>query len=249
MGTISASMAERFQLPADTVIVGGTTDSNAAFFAATGSQPTLGTAVTSLGSTLAIKQLSSAYVEDATVGVYSHRFPSVLLQNDAKDEAAWLVGGASNVGCAILRELEFSNEELEQLSQDIDPTSDSPLSYYPLTKKGERFPVADSGKEPVLEPVPDNRRDFLHGILQGISTVECEGFLALAERGADPQFPHTVHTSGGGSRNDMWSQMRQRRLRQAFGKDKANDVVVTRAMNVEASYGAAILAAAHQAKS
>lgn len=44
----------------------------------------------------------------------------------------WLVGGASNVGCAVLRELGFSNEELERLSLDIDPDSDSPLRYYPL---------------------------------------------------------------------------------------------------------------------
>ena len=40
------------------MLVGGTTDSNAAFFAAAGAKPDYGIAVTSLGSTLAMKQLS-----------------------------------------------------------------------------------------------------------------------------------------------------------------------------------------------
>ena len=236
LGKIHPDMASRFGLPKDCVIVGGTTDSNAAFFAAVGNDVSMGTAVTSLGSTLAIKQLSTEYVEDATVGVYSHRFPSVLSQNEA-----WLVGGASNVGCAVLRRQDFSTEELVALSEEIDPETDTDLSYYPLTRTGERFPVADSKKEPLMEPVPDNRKDFLWGILQGISTVECQGFEALGARGASPSTPHTVFTSGGGSRNDMWCRMRQRRLRQAFGSD---DAIVRRADNVEASFGAAILAAA-----
>ena len=41
-----------------------------AFFAAAGAKPPFGLAVTSLGSTVALKQLSSSYVEDATKGVY-----------------------------------------------------------------------------------------------------------------------------------------------------------------------------------
>jgi hypothetical protein len=89
-----------------------------------------------------MKQLSPTYVEDADRGVYSHRFPNF----ENPDEEAWLVGGASNnVGCVILRELDFSkNEELMKLSQQIDPMQNSPFTYYPSTKVGERFPNADS---------------------------------------------------------------------------------------------------------
>ena len=49
-----------------------------------------GDAVTSLGSSLALKLVSSTRVDDSTKGVYSHR----LCGN-------WLVGGASNLvgGC------------------------------------------------------------------------------------------------------------------------------------------------------
>lgn len=235
IGTISSDMSESLGLPKDTVLVGGTTDSNAAFFAAAGTKPSFGTAVTSLGSTLAMKQLSQTYVEDADRGVYSHRFP---IFSDGKEQA-WLVGGASNVGCAVLRKLEFSNDELDQLSKEIDPMTDSPLSYYPLTKKGERFPVADSNKEPVLEPVPTSRKDYLHGILQSIGDVERNGFIVLQELGAPP--PSVVWTCGGGSRNDMWSKMRERRLAASF---RGENISVRRADCTEASFGAALLAAA-----
>lgn len=251
VGTISEDMAQQLGLSSNVVIVGGTTDSNAAFFAAAGANPVVGTAVTSLGSTLAMKYLSSKYVEDATVGVYSHRFPSVFLDNDEKNTEAWLAGGASNVGCAILRQEEFSTDELIQLSTEIDPSKDSPLEYYPLLKKGERFPVADSNKEPVLTPQPDNRRDYLHGLLQGIANVERDGFQTLGNLGAAPARPKVVLTCGGGSQNDMWSRLRERRLNEAFypnqqkadGKD-GDGVKVLKADNTEASYGAAILAAA-----
>lgn len=239
IGPVRPEICRKFGLSATTLLVGGTTDSNAAYFAATGGIAVPGTAVTSLGSTLAIKQLSTCYVEDAARGVYSHRFPAVF---GSEPSEAWLVGGASNVGCAVLRAQGFSESELERLSQQIDPSSDSPLSYYPLTRKGERFPEADCDKEPILVPVPDDRGKFLHGILQGISDVERNGFLALGELGACPSTPSQVWTCGGGSKNYMWSQLRQRRLRKVFGPDQT--VHVARAVNVEASYGAAILAAA-----
>ena len=252
VGPVAPWVCQQFGLPEHCVLTGGTTDSNAAFFAAVGITADPGTAVTSLGSTLAIKLLSTAYVEDAEKGVYSHRFPSVFDDESSRgtgaargETACWLVGGASNAGCLVLRTQGFTNEELDELSQNINPDTDTHLKYYPLTKKGERFPVADSNKEPILEPVPDSRGEFLHGILQGISDVERDGFLALSELGASPSTPHHVWTCGGGSRNNVWNRLRQRRLRAAFG----SGVTVARADNVEASYGAAILAAASFVKS
>ena len=243
LGTISQTMAKEFDLAESTTIVGGTTDSNAAFFAATGGfDPPMGTAVTSLGSTLAIKQLSSTFAEDADRGVYSHRFPVFSRRGDSE---AWLIGGASNVGCAVLRQQNFSNEELVELSEKIDPRKDIGLSYYPLTKRGERFPIADSTKEPLLEPVPESRQEYLHGILQGISNVERDGFKILGELGATPRNPTTVWTCGGGSNNAMWNEMRQRKLVEAFGD---SSISVRKAFNTEASYGSAILAAASFAR-
>jgi D-ribulokinase len=85
--------------------------------------------------------------------------------------------------------------------------------------------------------------------------VERDGYLALGKLGASPKQPTRIWTSGGGSRNYKWSQMRQLRLREAFQEDDSdpssneNLVVVAKANNVEASYGAAILAAASFVKS
>jgi len=262
IGTISKSCHEKYGIPEDAVVVGGTTDSNAAFVAAAvggsgGGLPSYGTAVTSLGSTLAIKLLSRSFVEDSSTGVYSHRFPvlgsdkNVDADGTKAEEAeeAWLVGGASNVGCAVLRQENFSNEELAELSQDMDISTDSPFSYYPLTKKGERFPLADGNKKPVLEPKPESgsesRSEYLKGILQGISSVEQMGFEVLGKLGANPSFPTVVMTCGGGAKNDAWLQMRQRLLRQSSNKDgdTTEGVNVLKAENAEASFGAAILAA------
>lgn len=92
--------------------------------------------VTSLGSTLAIKLLSTTRIEDARFGVYSHRL-----------DDKWLVGGASNTGGAVLRQI-FTDEQLEELSEKINPMEASPLDYYPLQTVGERFPVADPQMAP-----------------------------------------------------------------------------------------------------
>lgn len=68
---ITAAVASRTGLPADCLVCAGTTDSIAAFVAAGVSE--VGEAVTSLGSTLAVKLLSDRRVDDAAYGVYSHR--------------------------------------------------------------------------------------------------------------------------------------------------------------------------------
>lgn len=89
-----------------------------------------------MGSTLAIKLLSTTRIEDARFGVYSHRL-----------DDKWLVGGASNTGGAVLRQI-FTDEQLVKLSEQINPMEASLLDYYPLQTIGERFPVADPNMAP-----------------------------------------------------------------------------------------------------
>ncbi|GJN40509.1 hypothetical protein PR202_gb29731 [Eleusine coracana subsp. coracana] len=84
--------------------------------------------VTCLGSTLAIKLVSKVRVDDVRFGVYSHRL-----------DDTWLVGGASNTGGAVLRQL-FTDDQLVSLSEDIDPSVPSPLDYYALPKKRRAVP-------------------------------------------------------------------------------------------------------------
>eukprot|EP01038_Epipyxis_sp_PR26KG_P005081 gene5081-7088_t len=231
-GIISSEIANKYSINECCEVIAGTTDSIAAFIASGADKP--GQAVSSLGSTLAIKSISEKRVEDSKRGIYSHR-----LGNE------WLVGGASNVGCAIFRKEGFSNEELELLSRDIDPNEDSHYKYYPLLKQGERFPTNNPLQEPVLDPKPmlikssndvnynDNQVDrklYLQGLLHSIAVIEKQGYDALEQLGASPITE--VFTAGGGAKNNMWSSMRSRILQKK----------VSKAFNVEASYGCARLA-------
>jgi sugar (pentulose or hexulose) kinase len=209
-------IAQRFGIAETCQICAGTTDSIAAFLASEARSP--GDAVTSLGSTLALKLLSNIRVDDARYGLYSHRLGQ-----------AWLVGGASNTGGAVLQQF-FDAAELERLSQQIDPQIPSPLSYYPLIRPGERFPINDPHLAPQLEPRPKDPATFLHGLLEGIARIEALGYQRLQELGATPL--RQVYTAGGGAKNAAWMAMRSRCL----------GVPVYRSPQTEAAYGTAYLA-------
>lgn len=218
-GKVCPKIASALGINEDCFVAAGTTDSIAAFYASQCDQ--IGEAVTSLGSTMVLKMLSEKPVRDNSRGIYSHR-----LGNNR-----WLVGGASNVGCAVLRQEKFSGEELAQLSEHINPEERVGLGdmYYPLVGQGERFPINDPEKQCVLEPKPETRQEYLHGILQAMSRIEAEGYAAMQAGGASPL--HHVYTAGGGSKNDMWCKMRESFM----------GVPVARASNTDASFGVARL--------
>ncbi|XP_022146251.1 uncharacterized protein LOC111015510 isoform X2 [Momordica charantia] len=216
IGYLKEDIRSRFGFPNDCIVCTGTTDSIAAFLAARATLP--GQAVTSLGSTLAIKLLSTSRIDDARFGVYSHRLDNM-----------WLVGGASNTGGAVLRQI-FTDEELEEMSKQINPMKSSPLDYYPLTSIGERFPVADPQMSPRLHPRPENDVEYLHGILESIARIEGNAYRLLRDLGATQV--EEVFTAGGGSKNEKWTKIRERVL----------GFPVRRATQTEAAYGAALLA-------
>ena len=223
IGNIQPGIAEHFGINSKCVIHAGTTDSSAAFIAAGINE--VGVGVTTLGTTLVLKQLSTQRIEAPEYGVYSHRYGD-----------QWLVGGASNAGAGVLRHY-FGDAQLAALSARINPSHDSPLDYYPLTKPGERFPVNDAQLAPRLEPRPlrpgsgqaANDVEFLHGLLQGLARIEAAGYARLAELGAPPL--RRVVTNGGGAKNAVWERIRERAL----------GVPVSLALHSEASYGSALL--------
>jgi sugar (pentulose or hexulose) kinase len=193
----------------------GTTDSTAAFIAA-GVDET-GVGVTTLGTTLVLKQLSELRIEAPEFGVYSHRYGGL-----------WLVGGASNAGAGVLRRY-FDDEQLAELSLGIDPLKDTQLDYYPLNGTGERFPVNDPRMQPRLVPRPASNAEFLHGMLQGLARIETAGYARLAGLNAPPLT--RVVTNGGGAKNETWRILRERLL----------GVPVGTAAHREAAYGSALL--------
>jgi sugar (pentulose or hexulose) kinase len=216
IGTLAPALATRFGLPADVVIAAGTTDGCAAFLA-TGAD-TIGEAVSSLGSTLTLKQLSDRPIFAPEYGVYSHRL-----------DERWLIGGASNSGGAALARY-FTPDALVALSAGIDPTLPSGLDYYPLPGPGERFPYADPRWAPRETPRPADDVRFLQGLLEGIAKIEALGYQRLADLGG-PALA-TVRTTGSGARNTAWTMIRRRAL----------GVELLSARSEEAAMGAASLA-------
>lgn len=196
LGTILPDVADTLGLPRRTIVAAGTTDGCAAFLA-TGAAET-GEGVTSLGTTLTLKQLSDAPLFAPQFGIYSHRLGE-----------RWLAGGASNVGGAVLA-AHFEPAALTRLSAAIDPAVESPLDYYPLLRPGERFPIADPALAPRLAPRPDDDAAFLHGLLEGIARVEALGYRRLAELGGPALV--AVRSVGGGARNAAWTAIRARVL-------------------------------------
>mmetsp|Transcript_14918 Transcript_14918/g.48712 ORF Transcript_14918/g.48712 Transcript_14918/m.48712 type:complete len:495 (+) Transcript_14918:3-1487(+) len=237
--TVSKKAAAQWGLREGAAIVGGTTDSIAAFLACSFDGKSLivdpGRAVTSLGSTTALKLVSKVKVDDSTRGVYSHRL-----------DDAWLVGGASNAGCRVLRYFGFDDDELERLSDDdlffgFGRQGDEPV-VNPLCDRGERFPVNDPDLEPRLPPFEKRRTDesddayaarrrtLLRRLLRGIADVEQRGYAALADLGATPLV--AVTTAGGGAKNKPWRRLRSDLLA----------VPVVDADYTDAAFGAAVLA-------
>ncbi len=217
VGTVTPKNCDRLNLPHDCMVRIGTTDSIAAFLASGASQP--GEAVTSLGSTLVLKLLSRTKVTASEFGIYSHRLGQF-----------WLTGGASNTGGAVLKHF-FTDEQLVRLSQQINPVTVSPLNYYPLLAPGDRFPLNNPNLPPQLAPRPDDPAKFLHGLLESMSRIEGLGYQKLQDLGADQLT--RIYTAGGGAKNAVWGKIRQRYLK----------VPVSTAVNPEAAYGSALLAA------
>jgi D-ribulokinase len=215
---ISPNIARQTGLPTGARLHAGTTDSIAAFLASGASQA--GEAVTSLGSTLVLKLCSRKPITSLTHGIYSHRL----------DEQRWLAGGASNSGGAVLK-TQFSNDELISLSEKMNPDQDTGLDYYPLPSPGERFPIPDAAKKPVMTPVPDSRAIYLQALFEGIAQIEKTGYDLLEKLGGDSV--QSVRTCGGGSANPAWSSIRQRIVNRPF----------LQADQTEAAYGSALLAA------
>lgn len=217
IGTLAADVAGELGLSPDTEIAGGTSDGVASFLAAGASGP--GHGVTSLGSTLVLKLLCERPVFSPPHGVYSHRLGRYFL-----------AGGASNTGGAVLRQY-FSEEQMKEMTPLLTPDQPTDLDYYPLPDIGERFPLADPDKQPRLEPLPGDSVTFFQGILEGIARIETQGYQLLAELGA-PKVS-AIWTTGSGSRNAAWTQIRERLLGIRPQKPRSE----------HAAYGAALLAA------
>jgi sugar (pentulose or hexulose) kinase len=187
-------------IPESAMVHAGTTDGCASFLATGASEA--GDSVTALGSTLVVKLLCHHPIFAPEFGIYSHRIGST-----------WLAGGASNTGGKVIEHF-FPRDRLAALSAGLNPERPTGLSYYPLLKPGERFPINDAKLPPRLEPRPEDETGFLQAILEGVAEVEALAYRKLAELGA-PRL-RSVRTVGGGAANSAWTKIRERKLDAPF---------------------------------
>lgn len=216
VGTLEHTLAQRFGFNPRARVIAGTTDSTAAIIATGAANP--GDAVTSLGSTLVVKVISTEPVNAPEYGIYSQPLGRL-----------WLVGGASNSGGAVLRQF-FSDEQMAAMTGQLNPAVPTGLDYYPLPGIGERFPVNDPALTPRMEPRPASDVLFFQGLLEGIARIERRGYQRLHELGAP--YPVSVRSVGGGAANPAWGEIRGKLL----------GVPMLNPDHTEAAYGSALLA-------
>ena len=221
IGRVNPEVARSLDLNPGCSICAGTTDSVAAFIATGASE--VGAAVSSLGTTIALKIIGEQPVNSSAHGVYSHWL-----------RGQWLASGASNAGAGVLRHY-FNDQQLRELSDRIDPELDCDLGYYPLLRAGERFPVNDPELAPNLHPRPQSDVEFLHAIFSALARIEAQGYTALQHLGAPK--PKYIYSCGGASTNPTYTRIRARILK----------IELCSAQNSEAAYGSALLALAAQA--
>lgn len=193
LGTLAPAAASRLGIPERCQVVAGSTDANAAVLAA---EPGESDGVTVLGTTLVLKQWSPDPIQGP--GVSCHRVGG-----------RWLLGGASNAGGGVLKRY-FNDEQLKEISRQIDPIHSSGLHLRPLLATGERFPVDDPSLQPILEPRPVSDALFLQALLEGLGAIEREGWQRLEDLGA-PAVKKIISV-GGGACNPQWRIIRQRLL-------------------------------------
>ncbi|MEV6872923.1 FGGY family carbohydrate kinase [Amycolatopsis sp. NPDC051128] len=222
LGEMCADAASSTGLPVGTPVVAGMTDGCAAQLAAGALD--VGEWNSVLGTTLALKGVSTALPHDPTGAVYSHRAPHGDL---------WLPGGASSTGAGAVRAL-FPSADLPALTAAAAGIDDVPLCY-PLVGHGERFPFVAPEARGFLDGGPlevsgDPARVFA-AVCTGVAHLERLSFELLASAGADVGGPVTF--TGGGAGNEWWNQLRCDVL----------GVPVRLPVNPEPALGMAVLAA------
>ena len=219
LGEVCDEAAATTGLPAGAPVIAGTTDGCAAQIAAGALRPGDWNSV--LGTTLVLKGCSERRIDDRDSGVYSHRAP----------DGAWLPGGASSSGAGAL-EAAFEGRDLDELDRRAAEHERTRVLAYPLVSRGERFPVVAPDAEAFVVGSPADDGEHMAALMQGVALVERLCFEALARLGAATD--GELSTTGGGSRNRRWCQLRA----DALGRP------VRLPEQSESAFGMAILAAA-----
>ncbi|MBV9691622.1 MAG: FGGY-family carbohydrate kinase [Ktedonobacteraceae bacterium] len=224
LGCLLPSLASALRLRPQLLVVAGTTDGCASQFAAGAIEP--GEWVSSLGTTLTIKGVSTQLITDVQGRVYCHRHPG----------QGWLPGGASNTGGEVLAR-RFPAADLTAYDKRAAQLVPTALLSYPLVRRGERFPfVAPQAEGFVIglgsEAEAAVQADMSYAAaLEGVALLERLAYDVLTDLGATVSGP--IRTVGGATRSSLWLSIRASVCNRPF----------TVPLVSEPAMGAAVLAA------
>ena len=217
IGAVGAEFAAQTGLSQNTAVILGVTDATAAQIAAGAVH--LDDWVTTIGTGLSVKHVSTSRPRDPSGVLYAHRHW----------DGGWIVSGTSHCGGDSIA-ARFRDDDWGELSASW--RSASTVMVLPLTTIGEYFPFRAPHAVGFEVGDPRSRGDLFRGYLEGIAYVErlAVDRMGGVESGADsPQA-----TMGGGARNDIWMTLRASTL----GRTTTRTAVAT------SSFGAAVVASA-----
>ena len=192
IGEISHSYRSRWSLTGPCLMVSGATDSNAAFYASGAGE--IGDWSSTIGTTLAVKGISSQKISDTLGRIYCHRHP----------DGAWMPGGASNAGGEILKST--YGVELTSIENEASNARCEPLLVYPSIRKGERLPLADPKFMPFGQKSEEHKIAYFLGCIEGIAFVEKMTYDLLKSLGAE--VGNRVYATGGATNSQLGLQVR-----------------------------------------
>jgi len=193
LGHVCQSMAEATGLSTKTLVVAGSTDGTASQLASGACSP--GDWNSTLGTTLVLKGVTQELISDPQGRIYSHRHP----------DGYWLPGGASSAGADSLS-TRFAADDLPNLNATALDHSPTDLIVYPLVRKGERFPFANSEAQGFALGDTNDERVRYAAHLEGLAYVERLCFQLLRSLGA--QVGDALHVAGGATKSQAGLQIR-----------------------------------------
>ena len=218
------TVALELGLPANTQVIAGATDGTAGFIASGATN--LGDDNTTLGTTLVFKRLADRPCVDPRGLIYCHKLPG-----SGGESARWLPGAASNTGCAWMT-THFAGADIQAMDARAAAILPCDALAYPLSRAGERFPFLSNTATGFCDPPAGSALENYAAHLQGLALIErlCYETLdsAAGVCGKD------VYATGGGSRSDVWTQLRANVTGRAYHRPACP----------ESAFGAAVLAAA-----
>jgi xylulokinase len=217
IGALSAQLCKDAGIRRNVPVVAGATDSTTSFYSSGAEQ--IGDWNTTVGTVLGIRGISSEFLVDPEGLLYAHRHP----------EGYWLPGAASNTGGEAVRM--FFGDRLEAYDRDIERMPPTRSLVYPLARKSEKFPFLNMDATGFINCEISTPQALFKGFLEGAAYVERMIYEKIKSIG----YPmgDRVYTMGGGAYSDPWLQIRADILNRN----------VCRAKEVEAAFGASIIAA------